>query len=281
MKGGHACSNVANRDANPGRPFHRAIDGAKATFRLDQEIIGLLIAPGPLAAIAGNRADDQALMFFPKIMKAKTQALHDTRTEILDQHVGLLDHRCQDLFVLCRFEIQTNRFLAPVQPDEIGTSALGMGIIAARKIPFRPFDLDDPSPSIRKLAGGIRSRHGMFDRHDQKAFQITHRFKSPFAPKSGEQFSTFDHQSTIRRTDRQPRCRWHLQRRVFNVRVSATSPNLAAYRRSWRWRRKPNEVATPPGRSLPSRALVIAKFYDRNRKFIFFGAVTVVPSLGT
>ena len=65
----------------------------------------------------------------------------------------------------------TTRFLAAVEPDEIGALALRQRVIAAREIALRPLDLDDARAGVGEAARAHRRGDGLFERDDENAFQ--------------------------------------------------------------------------------------------------------------
>src|SRR5262249_8492252 len=66
-------------------------------------------------------------------------------------------------------EIKHHGFLAAVEPDEIGALAVDDIIIAARKIAFRPLDLDDACTCVGEPARTHRRRHRLLERNDEEA----------------------------------------------------------------------------------------------------------------
>ena len=82
------------------------------------------------------------------------------RDEQATQHVG----RFRPL------EIERQRFLRPVDPDEVTGQALDRAVVAAREVAAaRPLDLDDPRAEIGELAAGKRRGHRLLDRDDEYA----------------------------------------------------------------------------------------------------------------
>ena len=83
-----------------------------------------------------------------RLFLAEARALGRTRCQVLDQHVGLGDHAMQQGEVFGFLEVEHDRLLAAVQPDEIGREPMHVGVVAAREIAFRPLDLDDARTGI-------------------------------------------------------------------------------------------------------------------------------------
>ena len=68
-------------------------------------------------------------------------------------------------------EIEHQRFLAAVEPDEIGALALRQRVVAAREIALRPLDLDDARAGVGEPARAHRRGDGLFERDDEEAFE--------------------------------------------------------------------------------------------------------------
>ena len=144
----HAGSDITDRNSDPGRPVLGAVDGAQPTFRLDKEVIGLLLSVRTFAAIAADRAANQRRVAIQKLIQPKPHPLDSAGGKILDEHIGAGDHRSEDGLVLVLPQVQTDRFLAAVEPDEIGTVAIDQRIIPPRKIPLGTLNLDHPRAGI-------------------------------------------------------------------------------------------------------------------------------------
>ena len=68
-------------------------------------------------------------------------------------------------------EIEDDRLLAAVEPDEIGALAARQRVVAAREIAFRPLDLDHARAGIREPARAGRRRDRLFERDDEEALR--------------------------------------------------------------------------------------------------------------
>ena len=66
-------------------------------------------------------------------------------------------------------EIENDRFLAAIEPDEVGALAVHDMIVAAREIAFRTLHLDHARAGIRHPAGALRRRDRLFERDDEDA----------------------------------------------------------------------------------------------------------------
>ena len=68
-----------------------------------------------------------------------------------------------------RAEIEHHRFLAAIEPDEIGALAVDMVVVMAREIAFRALDLDHARARVGEPAGRLRRRHRLFERNHEDA----------------------------------------------------------------------------------------------------------------
>jgi hypothetical protein len=88
--------------------------------------------------------------------------------EVLHEHVGTREHRGEQRLVACAREIEAERFLAAVEPDEIRAFAVRQRIVIAREIAFRPLHLDDARARVGQPAARHRRRHRLLERHHQQ-----------------------------------------------------------------------------------------------------------------
>ena len=110
--------------------------------------------------------------------------------EVLHEHVGPGEHRREHGLVVIAGEIEHQRFLAAVEPDEIRALAGTNGIrrvharsfesklarfrqlvVAAGEVALGPLDLDHARAGIGEAAGAHRRRHRLLERNDEKAGQ--------------------------------------------------------------------------------------------------------------
>ncbi len=93
-------------------------------------------------------------------------------SEILDEHVALRNQGAQDLDGFGLLEIEGERLLAPVEPDEIGREALHGGVVGAGEIAAAgALDLDDFGAEIGQMPGAERSGNGLFEREHANSGQ--------------------------------------------------------------------------------------------------------------
>ncbi len=108
-------------------------------------------------------------MIAPQFLDGETELLDRAGFQILNEDVGAGDHRRQQRLVLGLAEIEHDRFLAAIEPDEIAAFAVNQIVIAAGEVALRPLDLDDARAGVRKPAAAHRRRHGLFERDDEEA----------------------------------------------------------------------------------------------------------------
>ena len=125
---------------------------------------------------------DQARKLLAQHLVADAPFVERAGLEILDQHVGVLEHGHQHLAAAGRGEVEPDRALVAVDADEVGGVA-----VVERRAPFAHFvagrrlDLDDVGTVIGKQLGAVgpaedagqvdhaQSRHGAgtsFGNHD-------------------------------------------------------------------------------------------------------------------
>jgi hypothetical protein len=97
------------------------------------------------------------------------------RDEVLDEDVGARYQAAQQCLVTVGLEIERDRLLAAVEPDEIGALAMDGGIVGAGEIALGPLDLDDTGPGIGQPAGTERRRDRLFDADDEDAVEPRHQ----------------------------------------------------------------------------------------------------------
>jgi hypothetical protein len=89
----------------------------------------------------------------------------------LHEHVGPRDHGREQRLVFAPREVEHDRFLAAIEPDEIGALAMDDMIVLPREVSLRPLDLDDTRAGIGHSAGALRRRHRLLERDDEDAFE--------------------------------------------------------------------------------------------------------------
>jgi hypothetical protein len=69
------------------------------------------------------------------------------------------------------FNVEDDRFLAAIQPDEIGALPVRHRIVAAREISRRSFDLDHSRACVGETRSAERRRDRLFERDDENALE--------------------------------------------------------------------------------------------------------------
>src|ERR1700684_1086368 len=71
-------------------------------------------------------------------------------------------------------EVDDDGILAAVEPDKVAALALGGGVIAAGKIAFGPFDLDDMRTGVRQPRTAERGSDRLLDGDDGNSLKRKH-----------------------------------------------------------------------------------------------------------
>jgi hypothetical protein len=86
-------------------------------------------------------------------------------SEVLDDDVGFADERPQDLLRFRVLEVERDRFLAPVEPDEVGGEAMDRRVVGTGKIAAaRALDLDHARAEVAEVARAERTGHCLLER---------------------------------------------------------------------------------------------------------------------
>ncbi|MDT4875913.1 hypothetical protein FQZ97_1113170 [compost metagenome] len=110
-------------------------------------------------AIARDRTVDQSRVDFGQGRKAEAQAIHHTRTEVLQYDVGLFHEPADRREVLCILEIQRDALLSRIQLAEVRTLAFSQGRPQAHVIPSGWLDLDHVCAQIGEQAAAVGAGH--------------------------------------------------------------------------------------------------------------------------
>jgi hypothetical protein len=68
---------------------------------------------------------------------------------------------CSNARSLGAFEIEGERLLATIEPDEVGTLSLNECVVTAGEVALRPLDIDDARTCIRQTSRSIGSSNGL------------------------------------------------------------------------------------------------------------------------
>src|SRR4029077_12490140 len=100
----------------------------------------------------------------PQISGRKADAICRAWRQVLHKHIGARDQARHDLPRLGALEIERDRLLRPVEPDEMAGEAANGRVVAAREIArARALALDHARAELSELPGCERHGHGLFD----------------------------------------------------------------------------------------------------------------------
>ena len=168
----HAGADIAHGNADPGLARGIAGDLRQTALRLHQQVIGLHVAERSCLAIARDRTGDEARISLAQILRCEAEARDGAGRQILNEDIGLGDHAAQDGLVALLRQIETDRLLAAIEPDEISALSVDVVIVATGEITLRPFHLDHPRAGICQFFRCIGRRHRLFNGHHQNAVEI-------------------------------------------------------------------------------------------------------------
>ena len=163
----------AGRDIDDGYPDARRLvrtgDRGETRLRLDQKVVGLARGERTRLAETGNAAADQPRQFASQLRDREAELFDRAGFQILHEHIGAFEHGGQQRPVGGRGEIEHDRFLAAIEPDEIAALAVRERVVGACEIAFGPFDLDDTRAGIRQLATAHGRGDRLFERDDEQS----------------------------------------------------------------------------------------------------------------
>jgi hypothetical protein len=166
----HARRDVRRRDAGLDRGLGRARDRDEPGFGLDEHVVGLTLLHRAAQPEPGQAGHDQLRSARPQLPGLQPQPLGRPGREVLHEDIRLRRQALHDRASLARLQVDGDRFLAPVEPDEMRARAVDHVVVATREIaPVDPLHLDHPGAEVRQVPGRQRSGHRLFDRHDGNA----------------------------------------------------------------------------------------------------------------
>src|SRR5579883_1685693 len=173
---------VRHRDADTAWRLGRAAQLREPGLRLNEKIIGLHVAIRPALAIAGDRAEDEARMAASQLGRIEPGARRGTRCQVLQKHIGPCDHAVKERAVLGILDIEHDRLLAAIEPDEIAALSARGAVVGAGEIALGPLDLDDARAGIGQAATAERRRHRLLQCDDEKPVErAAHAARPSFA----------------------------------------------------------------------------------------------------
>ena len=141
----HAARDVGHRDPGLGRRVLRAGDRQQAGLTLNQQVVGPPVAERSAWRVAGDVAYDEPLVAAPQHLRRQAHPRRGTRGQVLHEHVRTVDEAGQDGPASGVFEVQAERLLAAVEPDEVAGQALDRGVVVPGEVTrARSLDLDHP-----------------------------------------------------------------------------------------------------------------------------------------
>ena len=155
-----------------GRRVRAAGDRQQPGLALDQQVVGAAVAHRPVRGVPGDVADDELRVPGPQGRRRQPHPVRRPGRQVLHEHVGPADQRGQRGPARGRLEVKRDRLLAPVEPDEVAGQALDGAVVGAGEVAAaRALDLDDPRAEVGQLAGGVRGRDRLLERHDRDAVE--------------------------------------------------------------------------------------------------------------
>ena len=115
----HPGRDIGNRDTHFDRLVRCARDRQQSGLRLHQQVICLPVSVGTTRAIAGDPAYDQPRMCLTQRGGRQPEPLGGARGKILHEDVATVEQATEHLAGIGMLDIERQRFLRPVQPDEV------------------------------------------------------------------------------------------------------------------------------------------------------------------
>ena len=145
------------RRSRRARGLFRAGDGDEPRLRLDEKVIGLPVPIGAARTVPRYLAGDQVRRAVPESKGSEAEPLERSRAQIREEHIRAIDELLENAPSFLGLQIERERFLRPIQPDEVARhSANRLVVVAGEVTRSGTLDLDDASPEVRELAGRER-----------------------------------------------------------------------------------------------------------------------------
>ena len=172
----HACGDVGHGWPGLARHLGGAGHRHQAGLALDQQVVGLLVAVGPVGTVTGDVAHDQSGLARRQGLVGHAQPCGSTWRQVLHQYIRLPDHQLlQDAVGGLLLDIQREALLRAVGPDEVGGQAPHPPVVGPREVACAgPLDLDDARAQVGELARGERRRDRVFEGDDGDALEWLH-----------------------------------------------------------------------------------------------------------
>ena len=131
---------------------------------------------GPDDAVPRHVADDEARMPVAQDRRGRAQPIGRARRQVLHEDVGAREQPREDAGRFRPLQVQRQRLLRPVQPDEVAREPLDGRVVAAREVAaVGPLDLDHARAEVGELPRRERRGDGLLEGDDGDAFQWEHR----------------------------------------------------------------------------------------------------------
>ena len=132
-----------------------ALEHRHAGEALQHLVEATLLAERPLVAVTGQPGINEARveLFEARIIDA--EASRHRGPEILDQHIGALDHAVQDRQPLLLLQIEGNGALTAIGPEKEASLTRQAGGELAEHVALRRLDLDDVGAEIGEQGAAI------------------------------------------------------------------------------------------------------------------------------
>ena len=151
-------------------------DRDQADLALHQQIVRLLLRVRSRRSVARHVADDEARMAVSRSTDGAVPSRSAAPGARFCTNTSARDEQAREhLRALRPLEIERQRFLRSIQPDEVAREALDAGVVAAREVAaVGPLDLDHARAEVGKLPRRERRSDGLLDRDDGDALQRQH-----------------------------------------------------------------------------------------------------------
>ena len=107
-----------------------------------------------------------------QVGRRRAEAIRRAGRQVLHEHVGALEEPRQHRLRGGLLEIERQRFLRAIEPDEVARQSADGLVVAAREVPaVGPLDLDHARAEVGELARRERRGDRLLDRHDGDALQ--------------------------------------------------------------------------------------------------------------
>lgn len=96
--------------------------------------------------------------------RVQAEAVGGARGQVLHEDVGAGEEFLQDLPALGRLEVEADRLLGAVEPDEVTGLAVDSRVVPPGEVAAAgALDLDHPRAQVGQLPGRVRRRHRLLD----------------------------------------------------------------------------------------------------------------------